>query len=68
MIEFTDSQFGKLKEEAEINYKKIGIIRCPYLQSDISFNAKGLDHLKLKQWNPAPYRELKMVINLNVLK
>ena len=24
---------------------------CPYLRTKINFNAKGLDHIKMKSWN-----------------
>ena len=50
-ISFTKKEFDTLKTTAEDAYKLIGAVRCPYLQTDIAFNAKGLDHLKLKRWN-----------------
>ena len=42
------SDFNKVKEEAEIFYKNIGEIWCPYFNGKISFNSKGLRHLKFK--------------------
>lgn len=53
---FTDEEFNKIKEEAEVAYKKIGKVFCPYLKQDVFLNTKGLDHLKLKRWNHARER------------
>lgn len=47
------SKFNEIKSIAEEEYKSIGKIRCPYLNRDVSFNAKGIDHVKLKEWNKA---------------
>lgn len=44
-------KFTKIKSDAEIFYKTIGEIYCPYFKENISFNAKGLDHIKFKNWN-----------------
>ena len=52
-IIFTDEEFEKVKSIAEAEYKKIGDVQCPFLKTTVSFNAKGLDHLKLKRWNHA---------------
>lgn len=38
----------KRREEAEVTYKKIGSVHCPYFNDKIHFNAKGLEHLKFK--------------------
>ncbi len=46
-------KFEILKEEAEKSYRSIGEVYCPYLKKAVKFNAKGLDHIKLKQWNKA---------------
>lgn len=45
------SKFEKMKERAEASYKKIGQIKCPYFGENISFNSKGMQHLKFKSWN-----------------
>ena len=46
---FKDEQdFMAIKEKAEIFYKTIGEVYCPYFHEKISFNAKGLRHLKFK--------------------
>lgn len=52
-ITFTEEEFVKAKSTAEATYEKIGEVRCPFLETTVSFNAKGLDHLKLKRWNHA---------------
>ncbi len=43
--------FDKVKFEAEVFYNTINYIHCPYLKTNIVFNAKGLDHIKMKTWN-----------------
>ena len=49
MIEFTDEQFKNVKTKGEDLYKSIGEIYCPYLKEKVSFNTKGLEHLKFKK-------------------
>ena len=39
-------KFEKVKNESEAFYKTIGKVRCPYFKEGISFNAKGLEHIK----------------------
>jgi hypothetical protein len=53
MMEIDLKKFEKAKAIAEENYKTIGKVHCPYLNDDVSFNSKGLDHIKLKGWNKA---------------
>lgn len=48
---FTKKEFDAVKSEAEEFYKNIGDVPCPYLNATVSFNAKGLDHIKMKRWN-----------------
>ena len=43
--------FKNTREEAERFYKNIESVYCPYLKTSISFNAKGLSHIKMKSWN-----------------
>lgn len=50
-MEIDPEKFEKIKIEAEEFYKKLGEINCPYLEGKVSFNAKGLDHIKFKNWN-----------------
>ena len=49
MIEFTAEQFKEVKEKGEKLYKTIGEIYCPYFKEKVSFNARGLEHLKFIQ-------------------
>lgn len=53
MIEFTDGQFEKIKLQGENFYKSITEVYSPYFKEKISFNAKGLEHLKFKEKNHA---------------
>ncbi len=45
------NNFLKIKEEAEVFYKNINPIYCPYLKTKVNFNSKGLTHIKMKSWN-----------------
>ena len=45
---FNQKEFGKIKEEAEKLYERFDSVYCPYFKEKISFNAKGLRHLKFK--------------------
>lgn len=56
-IIFSEEEFMKAKVTAESVYEKIGSVRCPILETTVAFNAKGLDHLKLKRWNHARERK-----------
>ncbi len=44
-------KFNKAKTDAEKFYKNIGKVYCPYLKDNVSFNTKGLDHIKFSGWN-----------------
>lgn len=52
-IIFTKKELGEAKASAEELYKNIGEVHCTYLKRTVIFNAKGLDHIKLKRWNHA---------------
>ena len=47
----TAEQFEKIKQDAELFYEGIDSMYCPYLRTKVNFNAKGLDHIKMKSWN-----------------
>jgi hypothetical protein len=53
---FTNNEFIALRAKVEAEYRNITSVRCPYLDSEVIFNAKGLDHIKLKEWNKARNR------------
>jgi len=42
-------KFEKAREDAEVFYKTIGEVYCPYFQEKVSFNAKGFEHLKFQK-------------------
>lgn len=63
---FNPYDFHQLRNEAEIFYDAIGDVFCPYFREKITFNAKGLKHLKFKtdrQARPQPdqYARIKLV-------
>lgn len=43
--------FNRVKQKSEEEYKKIKHVFNPFLNKNINFNAKGLDHIKFKDWN-----------------
>lgn len=45
--------FATIKEEGIKLYKQTGAVYCPYFQTTIAFNAKGLEHLKFNRHNHA---------------
>lgn len=49
-MEIPKEKFEDAKAKAEEFYKSIDKIRCPYLNDEVHFNAKGLDHLKFKRF------------------
>jgi len=59
--------FDVVKIEAEEFYKNIGEIYCPYLKDKISFNTKGLEHIKFKERGKARVI-LDQYIRLKLLK
>jgi len=62
----TDEQFERLKKEATLKYQEVKSVHCPFLNEVVSFNAKGLDHIKLKRWNHARDRK-DQIIRLKLL-
>ena len=48
MNTFTQEEFDRIKTKGEEIYKSIGEVYCPYFKEKISFNARGLEHLKFK--------------------
>jgi len=52
-MDIRDEKLVELKEKAELEYKEIGSVFCPYFQEDVNFNAKGLEHIKFKGRNKA---------------
>jgi hypothetical protein len=50
-MDFSIEKFNTVKQEAELFYKTIHSIRCPYFQDTVYFNTKGFDHLIFKGFN-----------------
>ena len=50
-MKISQEKFNSVKVKAEEFYKKISKVYCPYFQENVSFNAKGLNHIKFKNWN-----------------
>jgi hypothetical protein len=45
---FKKNDFKKIKKEAEKFYDSVEEVYCPYFNEKITFNTKGLKHLKFK--------------------
>lgn len=52
-----NEKFEKLRHEAEIFYKSIGAMYCPYVHAEVHFSAEGFQHLLFKSWNRARTRQ-----------
>jgi len=50
-MQIDPQELSKIKITVERLYKSVGEIYCPYFNENIAFNAKGLDHIKFKEWN-----------------
>jgi hypothetical protein len=50
-LEFTNTEFMEVQRRAEEQYRSLGMIRCPYFQDNVHFNARGFEHLRRKSWN-----------------
>lgn len=48
--DFDREKFEYTKAKAELLYKEIGNIECPFLKKTIVFNSKGIEHIKFKSW------------------
>ncbi len=46
-------KFRKIKEEAEILYKSLGSVYCPYLSEEVIFISKNFEHLLFKNKHTA---------------
>jgi len=51
------ADFEAVREKAEAFYVTIGAVHCPYFQSKVAFNSKGIRHLKFKSDEVARSRE-----------
>jgi len=53
MLEFNQREFIGIKSAGEFFYKSIGEVYCTYLKEKVSFNTRGLEHLKFKRLEKA---------------
>lgn len=64
---FNEEEFAEIRDEAEKLYQTFGSVYCPYFGEHVSFNAKGLRHLKFKSDQQArshkdQYPRLKLLL------
>lgn len=52
-----EDKFESVKQKGEEFYRQIGKVKCPYLNAEVSFNSKGLEHLKFKSRGKARTQE-----------
>lgn len=51
-MNFSFKKFKEIKKESIIFYNELKQVKCPYFQNEnVSFNSKGMKHLKFKSWN-----------------
>jgi hypothetical protein len=51
-MEIEEQKFNQRKTEADIYYKSIGSVKCPYFNNEpVYFNSEGFEHLVFKEWN-----------------
>lgn len=50
-LAFTDDEFQRILKQAQAYYASIGMVKCPYFQDTVQFNAQGFEHLRRKTWN-----------------
>lgn len=54
---FDNTDFERIKKEAEEFYANLDSVYCPYFEGRVAFNAKGIRHLKFKSDEIARSRE-----------
>ncbi len=58
MNDIEPQKFEKSRIDAETFYRGVGKIFCPYFKENISFNSKGLEHIKFQGLRRArPHRD-----------
>lgn len=59
------NKFKQLKKDATAFYNALEKVKCPYFSDFVSFNSKGMSHLKFKSWNNTrPVRDQYMRFKL----
>lgn len=59
MLEIDTEKFEEARNKAEIFYRSIGEVYCPYFKEKVAFNAKGWEHLRFNAPRQARAQELK---------
>lgn len=57
-MEISDTNFLKIKEDAEVYYTTVGSVVCPYFgeAEPVAFNSRGIKHIKFKSERTARSR------------
>lgn len=50
-MEIDFKKFQKIKDESTKFYNSLEKVKSPYFSEFVTFNRKGMDHLKFKSWN-----------------
>ncbi|MEI6882767.1 MAG: hypothetical protein WCK82_15715 [Bacteroidota bacterium] len=61
-----DASFDAFREKAELLYKKIGEVYCPYFKEKVAFNEKGINHIKFKSLGFARERKDQLMRLKNI--
>lgn len=66
LMKFTNKEFLETRLRTEELYSTFNDVKVPYLNTEVAFNTKGLDHIKLRKWNKArshedQYMRLKLI-------
>lgn len=56
-MEISNQKFDRIKKEAIAFYSGIDKVKCPYFSDKVSFNSKGMQHLRFKAWNKSRSRQ-----------
>src|SRR5258708_890513 len=57
MFNIDNQKFEETREKAELFYRKIGEIYCPYFKDKIAFNSRGIEHIKFHNIRKARTRQ-----------
>lgn len=50
-MNFNLKKFKQIRKGSIEFYNNLGEIKCPYFNDKVSFNSKGMQHLRFKSWN-----------------
>ena len=64
---FSEEEYVRVREKAEIAYKKISEVYCPYFKEKVHLNAKGWEHLLYKSRDNKRSKE-DQLMRLKLLK